>query len=65
MFNRIFLRTYARISAHQREHPKVVQERLGHAKISTTMDVYSRVMPTLQKEAAQRFNLELEPAFLT
>jgi integrase len=33
-------------------HPKVVQERLGHSTINTTMDVYSHVMPTLQKEAA-------------
>ena len=57
--------THASILLKQGEHPKVVQERLGHAKISTTMDVYSHVMPTLQKEAAQRFNLELEPASLT
>jgi integrase len=32
--------------------PKVVQERLGHSTINTTMDVYSHVMPTLQREAA-------------
>ena len=34
-------------------HPRVVQERLGHSTISVTMDVYSHVMPTLQKEAAR------------
>jgi integrase len=33
-------------------HPKVVSERLGHAKVSITLDVYSHVVPTLQKEAA-------------
>ena len=33
-------------------NPKVVAERLGHARTSTTMDTYSRVMPTLQREAA-------------
>jgi integrase len=33
-------------------HPKVVQERLGHATISTTMDIYSHVMPGMQESAA-------------
>lgn len=37
-------------------HPKVVQERLGHATISTTMDIYSHVIPNLQKEAADKFD---------
>ena len=37
-------------------HPKVVQERLGHASISTTMDTYSHVMPSLQKDAAERMD---------
>jgi len=34
-------------------HPRVVQERLGHSTISVTMDTYSHVMPTLQREAAE------------
>jgi integrase len=34
------------------EHPKVVQERLGHATIAVTMDIYSHVMPHLQRDAA-------------
>lgn len=34
-------------------HPKVVQERLGHANISLTLDTYSHVSPTMQKGAAQ------------
>jgi len=33
-------------------HPKVVSERLGHSKVSITLDLYSHVTPTLQKEAA-------------
>ena len=33
-------------------HPKVVQERLGHSVISVTLDVYSHVLPGMQKEAA-------------
>jgi integrase len=32
-------------------HPKVVQERLGHATIALTMDIYSHGMPDLQREA--------------
>src|SRR5205814_1410474 len=31
------------------EHPKVVQERLGHATIGVTMDIYSHVMPNIQR----------------
>ena len=37
-------------------HPKVVQERLGHAQISITLDTYSHVLPTMQKEASQKFD---------
>lgn len=33
---------------------KVVQERLGHSTISTTMDTYSHVTPTMQKEAVRK-----------
>jgi len=34
-------------------HPKVVQERLGHANIAMTMDRYSHVIPALQESAAE------------
>ena len=37
-------------------HPKVVQERLGHASISITMDTYSHVLPTMQAEAAAKLD---------
>ncbi len=37
-------------------HPKVVQERLGHASIAITLDTYSHVVPGLQKAAAVRFD---------
>lgn len=36
-------------------HPKVVQERLGHATISITLDTYSHVIPTMQRAAADLF----------
>ena len=30
-------------------HPKVVQERLGHANVGITLDTYSHVMPGMQE----------------
>lgn len=37
-------------------HPKVVQERLGHSQVSVTLDTYSHVAPSLQREAAERLD---------
>ena len=34
------------------EHPKVVQEMLGHASITLTLDTYSHVLPGMQEESA-------------
>jgi integrase len=36
------------------EHPKVVQEMMGHATINITLDTYSHVLPDMQNEAANR-----------
>lgn len=36
------------------EHPKIVQELLGHHSITMTMDTYSHVIPATHREAAQR-----------
>ena len=36
------------------ENPKVVSERLGHASIVLTLDTYSHVLPTMQKEATNK-----------
>jgi len=52
--------THATIMLLQKVHPKVVQERLGHSKMSTTMDLYSHVMPSMQKDAVKKFELALE-----
>jgi len=35
-------------------HPKLVQKRLRHSRISVTMDTYSHVMPTLRSATAAR-----------
>ena len=37
-------------------HPKVVSERLGHANIGITLDIYSHVLPGLQEAAAVKFD---------
>jgi site-specific recombinase XerD len=37
-------------------HPKIVSEMLGHTRISTTLDLYSHVTPTMQREAAAAFD---------
>jgi integrase len=37
-------------------HPKVVQERLGHSTVAMTMDIYSHVLPSMQKEAAGKID---------
>ena len=37
-------------------HPKVVQERLGHSTIGVTLDIYSHVMPSLGRGAADRLH---------
>ncbi|MDX6269901.1 MAG: integrase [Acidobacteriota bacterium] len=36
------------------ENPKVVSERLGHASITLTLDVYSHVLPTMQQGASEK-----------
>jgi integrase len=38
-------------------HPKIAQERLGHASIGITMDLYSHASETMQADAAQRLDL--------
>jgi integrase len=34
-------------------HPKIVSERLGHATIGLTLDIYSHALPSMQREAAE------------
>jgi integrase len=43
-------------------HPKIAQERLGHANIGTTLDLYSHVMPGMQTDAASRVDVVLRAA---
>lgn len=48
--------THASLLLKQGVHPKVVQERLGHASIAITLDTYSHVAAGLQEAAALKFD---------
>ncbi|MBU4534072.1 MAG: site-specific integrase [Firmicutes bacterium] len=48
--------TYATMLLKAGEHPKVVQEILGHASITMTIDTYSHVVPGLKHQAAATIN---------
>lgn len=52
---------HATLMLLQGVHPKVVSERLGHASIGITLDLYSHLLPTMQAQAAAAFD-ELFPA---
>jgi len=54
--------THASLMLKQGVHPKIVQERLGHASISITLDTYSHIVPGLQQAAATRFDDIIIPA---
>jgi integrase len=42
-------------------HPKIVQERLGHHDIGTTMDIYSHVLPTMQEGVMKQLDGLFQP----
>jgi integrase len=52
--------TFATLMLQNGEHPKVVQEMLGHATISITLDTYSHVLPTMQHDAINRLGALLD-----
>ena len=43
-------------------HPKIAQERLGHATVAVTLDLYSHVLPGMQADAASRVDEALQQA---
>jgi integrase len=43
-------------------HPKIAQERLGHASIAVTMDIYSHAMPNMQADAVAKLDAALRLA---
>lgn len=44
--------TYATLALKAGVHPKVVSERLGHATVAITLDLYSHVTPAIARDAA-------------
>lgn len=48
--------THATLLLKANTNPKVVAERLGHSTVKMTLDTYSHVLPSMQKEAADKLN---------
>jgi integrase len=48
--------THAALLIAQGEHPKVIQSRLGHASIRTTLDTYGHLFEGLDEAAADRLD---------
>lgn len=46
-------------------HPKIVSERLGHASVAITLDIYSHVLPGMQEAAAVIFDTMMTKALET
>jgi integrase len=44
--------THATLALEAGVHPKVVSDRLGHATVAITLDIYSHAIPALSEEAA-------------
>jgi integrase len=59
------LRIAATLMLQQGVNPKVVQERLGHADITLTLNTYSHVLPSMQEDAATKFDELLTPIDLS
>ncbi len=54
--------THATQLLGQGVHPKVVSERLGHATVAITLDIYSHVLPGMQEDAAAKVDQALRAA---
>lgn len=48
--------TYATRLLEANEHPKVVQEILGHSDITLALNTYSHVIPEIKMAAAQKLD---------
>jgi site-specific recombinase XerD len=52
-----FRHTFATILLEERENPKIVSALMGHAKVSTTLDIYSHVVSgEVYKDTAQKLD---------
>ena len=48
--------THATLLLSAGTNPKIVSERLGHASVAITLDIYSHVLPGIQEQAATVFD---------
>lgn len=48
--------THATIGLTAGVNPKIIQERLGHSKVGTTLGVYSHCIPSMQGQVVAAFN---------
>ncbi|MGB5925615.1 MAG: tyrosine-type recombinase/integrase [Dehalococcoidia bacterium] len=55
--------THTSLMLKQGVHPKIVQERLGHASMQILLDTYSHVAPGLQEAAAESFDNLVSPKY--
>ena len=49
--------THATLLLESGVHAKVVQERLGHSNVTTTLNIYAHVTPTMQESAILRLEM--------
>lgn len=47
--------THASLMLIQNVNPKIVAERLGHSNTRITLDIYSHLLPNMQKDTAKQF----------
>ncbi|WP_286231335.1 tyrosine-type recombinase/integrase [Neobacillus mesonae] len=48
--------THATMLIEKDINPKIIQERLGHARIGITLDIYSHVLPSMQQQVAEKLD---------
>ena len=51
-----FRHSHVALLIDNKEDPLIIKERLGHASITTTMDVYGHLFPNKQKDTADRLD---------
>jgi integrase len=51
--------TFAALMIAQGEHPKTIQDAMGHSSITVTMNTYGHLLPRLLEEAADRLEASL------
>lgn len=48
--------THATFLLENKVNPKIIQERLGHKNVNITLNTYSHALPSMQLEAAGKFD---------